>query len=335
MSEAPSSRRGRSRRRAGAPGRAPHPPGGGRVGLRRAGPLGRLPDERPAAPWARASRSCRTAASRTTLCASWTSISLATGAAPVVAYTPFHEPTSLFYGMAWLPPGSALASGAGDGMAVHAFDVVFTTKGTLARAPSRDVSVGMGDDGSPYYVGTIGAVAATGRTLLVAPSDHATDLRVFSLAAATYGPKIATIPVGTKAIFDLRLDPDDPAGTLFYASDQADGPGGRLIEIDAGCEGMGDAHRPAREEPRADRLPRPDLPRRHRGGHRLHRRGRPGRRHGHGGPARLRRGRPARLLAERASPTMPRREAASTPPSPGSTRSGSSRSRRARRARRR
>jgi Phosphoesterase family len=152
---------------------------------------------------------------------------LATGAAPVVAYTPFHEPTSLFYGMVFLPPSAALASGGGDGI-VYAFDVD-TTEGALSRAPARDITVGAGSDGSPYYIGPM-ALTGDGTKLLVAPSDHATDVRVFSLAAATYGQKIASIPLGSKAIFDLRLDPDDPAGNLFYASDQGET---RLIEIDA------------------------------------------------------------------------------------------------------
>jgi DNA-binding beta-propeller fold protein YncE len=152
---------------------------------------------------------------------------LAAGSDPVAAYTPFHEPTSLFYGMAFLPPSGALASGGGDGN-VYAFDVD-TTAGALSRAPSRDIPVGAGDDGSPYYIGPI-ALTGDGTKLLVAPSDHATDIRVFSLAAGTYGQKIASIPVGSKAIFDLRLDPDDPAGNTFYASDQGQT---QLIEIDA------------------------------------------------------------------------------------------------------
>src|SRR5271166_1806335 len=47
---------------------------------------------------------------------------LASGGPPVAAYTAFHAPASLFWGMAWLPPGGALASGGGDGK-VYAFDV--------------------------------------------------------------------------------------------------------------------------------------------------------------------------------------------------------------------
>jgi hypothetical protein len=153
---------------------------------------------------------------------------LASGGSPVAAYTPFPEPTSLFYGMAFLPPGRALASGGGDGV-VYAFDVD-TTVGHLARASARDITVGPGDAaGSTYYAGPI-AVTGDGTKLLVAPSDQATDIRIFSLGAADYGTKIASIPVGSKAVFDLRPDPDDPAGNLFYATDQTQA---RLLEIDA------------------------------------------------------------------------------------------------------
>ncbi len=152
---------------------------------------------------------------------------LASGGAPVAAYTPFHAPTSLFWGIAWLPPGSALASGGGDGN-VYAFDVD-TTTGTLARAAKRDIAVGMGDDGSPYYVGPI-AASPDGTKLLVGPSEHASDVRIFSLGAADYGTKLASIPAGSNTIFDLQHDPFDTTGTLFYATDMG---GGRLLEIDA------------------------------------------------------------------------------------------------------
>ena len=151
---------------------------------------------------------------------------LAAGDAPVASYTPFPEPSSLFWGLAWLPPGSVLASGGGDGM-VYAFDVD-TTQGTLARAATRDVDVGMGDDGSPYYVGPI-AVTPDGQKLIVGPSDHATELRVYSLAAANYGMPLGTVDVGSKAVFDLQHDPFDATGDVFYATDQA---GARLLEID-------------------------------------------------------------------------------------------------------
>jgi WD40 repeat protein len=151
---------------------------------------------------------------------------LASGGAPVAGYTPFYEPKSLFWGMAWLPPGSALASGGGDGV-VYAFDVD-TTQGTLATAPSRDINVGLGTNNVPYYVGPI-ATTPDGQKLVIAPSDQAEDIRVFSLGTADYGMQLASIPVGSKAVFDLEHDPFDATGNVFYAVDQA---GMRLVQLD-------------------------------------------------------------------------------------------------------
>lgn len=150
---------------------------------------------------------------------------LAAGAAPVSSYVPFFQPSALFYGIAWLPPGTALASGGGDGK-VYGF-AVDTVNGTIARDQAADVFVGAGLDDT-YYVGPI-AVTADGQRLVVAPSAHADDARVFSLASADHGAQLATIPLGSKAIFDLKRDPFDPGGAIFYATDQA---GGKLLEID-------------------------------------------------------------------------------------------------------
>ena len=151
---------------------------------------------------------------------------LASGAAPVSSYVPFHMPSSLFYGMAFLPPGGALASGGGDAM-IYAFDVNPVTR-ALTRAPARDLPLGPSADGGLYYAGAI-AATGDGARLLVAPSEHAEELLVLSLASADYGAKLATIPIDAHAIFDLRLDPADPAGATFYASDQSKL---RLLEID-------------------------------------------------------------------------------------------------------
>ena len=151
---------------------------------------------------------------------------LAAGGAPVASYVPVPEPASLFYGLTWLPPGRALASGGGDGV-IYGFDVN-TQTGALVAAPSADIHLGMGLDGT-YYAGAIAATLDAQR-LLVAPSAHASDLRIYSLAAATYGAQLGSIELGSKAIFDLQRDPFDPSGALFYATDAS---GGRLLEINA------------------------------------------------------------------------------------------------------
>lgn len=151
---------------------------------------------------------------------------LAGGAAPVKAVSPFPRPESLYYGIEWLPPGRALASGGGDGM-IYAFDVD-AAAGSLTRAPDRDIALGNAGK-VPWYSGAI-ATTKDGSRLVVAPTDRASEIRVFSLGAADYGKQLASITIdGSKAVFDLRLDPFDAAGVTFYASDQG---GSRLLEID-------------------------------------------------------------------------------------------------------
>jgi len=148
---------------------------------------------------------------------------IATTGPAVSAYIPFPRPTSLFYGLAFLPPNQALASGGGDGV-IYAFDID-TAQGGLARAPNRDIVVA-----ADYYAGPIATDASMTR-LLVAPSDGPPEITVFSLAAADYGKKLGAISIkGTNSVFDIRLDPFDPAGKTFYASDQTQA---RLLEIDS------------------------------------------------------------------------------------------------------
>src|SRR6185503_3866797 len=65
---------------------------------------------------------------------------------PVKSYVPFPQPSSLFYGVAFLPPDRALASGGGDGV-LYAFDIDPNT-GALTRASSRDLALGMAKDKS-------------------------------------------------------------------------------------------------------------------------------------------------------------------------------------------
>jgi DNA-binding beta-propeller fold protein YncE len=151
---------------------------------------------------------------------------LASGGAAEKNHIGFSVPKSLFYGVAWLPPDKALASGGGDGK-IYGFTVDVAT-GTLSRDTTLDIDVGAGDNGT-YYVGPI-AVSADASKVLVAPSDHADELRVYSLLPApSYGTLLATVPLGSRTVFDLRADPFDPTGNLYYATDTA---GSRLLSID-------------------------------------------------------------------------------------------------------
>lgn len=153
---------------------------------------------------------------------------LAGGGAPVKSYIPFPRPSSLYYGLAWLPPNRALASGGGDAK-VYAFDVDPVT-GQAARAEARDIDLGMAGQ-NPWYSGAI-ALSGDGKRLVVGPSQYAEQFQVISLEDADYGTRLATISSsGSHAIFDVRLDPFDPLGITFYATDQS---ASRLLEIEIG-----------------------------------------------------------------------------------------------------
>ena len=152
---------------------------------------------------------------------------LAGGGAPVKAHVAFPQPSSIFYGLAWVAPGRAYASGGGDGT-IYAFDVD-PAAGTLARAPAADIALLAGDGGKTFYTGPI-AVTADGTKMLVAPDDGTTEIRILSLAAATYGQPIAALDIEGRQVFDLQLDPFDPSGTLFYATDES---ASKVYEIDA------------------------------------------------------------------------------------------------------
>ncbi|UQA62859.1 alkaline phosphatase family protein [Polyangium aurulentum] len=151
---------------------------------------------------------------------------LAGAGEPVASTVAFPRPSSLYYGLAWLPPDRALASGGGDAK-IYAFDVAPGT-GAATRAEARDIDLGTSGE-NPWYAGAI-AATGDGTRLLVGPSQWAKEIQVISLETANYGTKLATISTGSYALFDLKRDPFDPGGTTFYATDQA---GSRLLEIDA------------------------------------------------------------------------------------------------------
>jgi DNA-binding beta-propeller fold protein YncE len=151
---------------------------------------------------------------------------LAQGSAPVLSMVPFARPSSLYYGLALLPSGRVLASGGGDGK-VYAFDLD-APSGKLSRVEASDIDLGLSGK-NPWYAGAI-AATGDGKRLLVGPSQYAEEVQVISLDAADYGKKLATIPLDkSHAVFDLKLDPFDPAGKTFYLTDQS---ANRLVEID-------------------------------------------------------------------------------------------------------
>jgi YVTN family beta-propeller protein len=150
---------------------------------------------------------------------------------PVKAHVAFPRPTAIFYGLAWVPPNRAFASGGGDGV-IYAFDVDPMT-GTLARAPSADVALAPVGGGAAYYAGAI-AATADGQRLVIAPDDGTTEVRIVSLGKNDYGKPLGSVDAQSKQIFDLKLDPFDPSGTTVYATDEG---AGKVYEIDA-AKGM-------------------------------------------------------------------------------------------------
>ena len=155
---------------------------------------------------------------------------LAAGRAPTAAHVRFARPESLYYGVVWLAPDTALASGGGDGM-VYAFDVD-TTAATLTRNSTRDIDLGPTTEKntprSRWYAGPM--ASADGSRLLVAPSSAEREIQVRSLDAGAWGELIGTIPLNSKTVFELVADPFDPNGNTFYATMWDDDI---LVELDA------------------------------------------------------------------------------------------------------
>ncbi|MCC6522314.1 MAG: hypothetical protein IT373_06615 [Polyangiaceae bacterium] len=150
---------------------------------------------------------------------------------PKAAHVRFASPTSLYHGVAWLAPDTALASGGGDGY-VYAF-TVDTVGRTLARDTARDIDLGGPTPNSygpaRWYSGPI-AVMQGGTSLAVAPSIAAHEVLVRSLEAATWGQSLGTIPIGSQSVFELAADPFDPTGATLYATYW---DGHLLAELDA------------------------------------------------------------------------------------------------------
>ena len=144
---------------------------------------------------------------------------LAAGSPPTADYVTFARPTSLFHGIAWLPPDTALASGGGDGF-VYAF-TVDTAAATMSRDDTRDIDLGgptsSSAAGARWYSGPI-AVAGLGARLVVGPSTSATSIQVRSLEAGSWGQSMGTIAIDGQSVFEIAPDPDDPLGQTVYAT---------------------------------------------------------------------------------------------------------------------
>ncbi len=144
---------------------------------------------------------------------------LMAGTDPTVAHVKFAKPTSLFHGLAWLPPSTALASGGGDGF-IYAFDVD-TANMKLTRNESLDIDLGgptsSGFGDARWYSGPI-AVVKTGTQLLVGPSVADKKIQIRSLGQADWGTGLGSITVPSQSVFEIALDPFDPAEETAYAS---------------------------------------------------------------------------------------------------------------------
>ena len=151
-------RRARIRGRRRAAGRPPHRARGPRGRLRRAGPRRRLPDEHLAVPGTPLRARLGRRHQRQRPPRRSTSTRSPRAGRPSRATSPSRGPTSLFYGLAWLPPDRALASGGGDGK-VYAFDVDTGDGHADARRDARHRS----RPGRRQRRGTPGAIAVTRR----------------------------------------------------------------------------------------------------------------------------------------------------------------------------
>ncbi|MBI4699637.1 MAG: hypothetical protein HY744_00480 [Deltaproteobacteria bacterium] len=156
---------------------------------------------------------------------------LAAGTPPTAAFVPFAAPRSLFHGLAWRAPATALASGGGDGF-VYAFTVDME-KRSVKRDAGLDIDLG-GPTGSSYgparwYSGPL-AVSGDGARLLVGPSVSAGHIQMLSLEEESWGEMRGKIAVDAESVFEIALDPFDKQGVTFYATlwDAAE-----LVEIDA------------------------------------------------------------------------------------------------------
>ncbi len=150
---------------------------------------------------------------------------------PTVAHVEFAKPTSLYHGVVWLAPDTALASGGGDGF-VYAFDVD-TAGPSLSRDEARDIDLG-GPTGQSYgearwYSGPM-AIAMGGTRLIVAPSVGANHLQVRSIEPASWGEALGTIGIDSQSVFEIAADPFDPNGETLYATLW---DGDSVIEINA------------------------------------------------------------------------------------------------------
>lgn len=154
---------------------------------------------------------------------------LAAGQPPSVSHVRFPRPSSLYQGIVWIAPSTALASGGGDGI-VYAF-TVDTDAGTIARDASRDIDLGASSDASSRWYSGPMAVTQDGTRLLVAPSAADREVQIRSIEQATWGESLGTIELPSRSVFEIVADPFDPQGQTFYATlwdDEA------MVEINAG-----------------------------------------------------------------------------------------------------
>jgi DNA-binding beta-propeller fold protein YncE len=138
------------------------------------------------------------------------------GTTPVVSSVRYDPPAALNWGMAYVAASNVLYVASGyqkpndTQSQVFAYDFD-TTKGQLTADTAKTVPLPAGT--FPQAI----AVSPDGKTMLVGQVTSSKVL-VVSLDAASYGKVTGSVDAGAQDVFELRFDPNDPAGNTAYAT---------------------------------------------------------------------------------------------------------------------
>jgi hypothetical protein len=148
---------------------------------------------------------------------------LAAGQDPVASELVYPSPQSLNYGLALAPSGTLYAASGAPDSVIRAFRVDQT--GQIAAAANLDVPVGNVTPGDAFPSGI--AISPDGVKLAVG-QVNSPYLLVYSLAAASYGQKIADVDLGAGISEVLGVYFDPASSDVVYA---AAWRGGGVIEV--------------------------------------------------------------------------------------------------------